>query len=92
MAKEVVWTLKRYNLLCEQGMLNEEDRGKLKMHIMRESNLAIAHAYHCDESKINDDINRYKMIYDAVQLEFPEVLEKRDPDIYRKKRKDLNHK
>lgn len=89
MAREVVWTKARYELLCEQGMLNEEDRGKLKMHIMRESNLAIAVAYHCDESKINDDINRYKMIYDAVQKEFPDILDKRDPDIYRKKRKNL---
>lgn len=91
MAREVVWTLSRYALVCEQGMMNDEDRGKLKMHILGATNQAIATAYCCDVSKINEDINRYKMIYDAVQREFPDALEKRDPNVFRRKRKELNN-
>lgn len=92
MAKEVIWTRSRYELICEQGMLNDTDRNTLKMHIMGSSNLEIAVAEHCDISKINEDINRFKMIYDVLQKEFPDILDPRDKDVYRKRRKEFNRK
>lgn len=88
MANEVVWTLSKYELICEQGMLNDDDRRKLKMHIQDASNQEIATEYHCDVSRINEDINRYKVIYDELQKEFPSILDPRSKDIYRKRRKE----
>lgn len=86
MAREVVWTLARYNLVCEQGMLNQDDREKLKMHIMRHSNLEIAMHFNCDISVIDADMKRYKLIYDAVQKQFPDILDPRNNGIYRRKK------
>lgn len=91
MAREVIWTRSRYELICDQGMLNDADRKTLEMHIMGSSNLEIAVTQHCDISKINEDINRFKQIYDALQREFPDKLETRDKDIYRKKRKKIHN-
>lgn len=84
MAREVVWTLSRYELICEQGMLNETDKAILKMHIMGASNTEIAVKYNKDISAVCADIKRFKVIYDAVQKEFPDLLEKRDQSVYRK--------
>ena len=86
MAREVVWTLSRYELICEQGMLNETDRAILKMHIMGASNLQIAVEYNKDVSAVCADIKRFKVIYDAVQKEFPDLLEPRNQSVYRKKK------
>lgn len=86
MAREVVWTLSRYELVCEQGMLNAADRELLKMHIMGASNLEIAVKANKDISAVCADIKRYKMIYDAVQREFPDKLEVRNKSVYRKKK------
>lgn len=86
MAREVVWTLQRYTLVCEQGMLNPEDCDKLRMHIMRCSNLEIAMKYSVDISVIDSDMKRYKLIYDAVQKQFPDILDPRNKGVYRKKK------
>ena len=86
MAREVVWTLTRYQLVCEQGMLNDDDCKKLKMHIMRHSNLEIAMEFRCDISVIDADMRRYKLVYDAVQKQFPDQLDPRSKSVYRKKK------
>lgn len=86
MSREVVWTRRKYDLLCEQGMLSDDDRDKLERHIKLETNQQIATRYNVDVSVINADIKRYKTIYDAVQKEFPDVLERRNMSVYRKKK------
>lgn len=77
MSREVIWTRKRYELLCEQGMLSERDCRMLEMHIKRCSNLEIAVAMNLDISRVNAAIKRFKRTYDAVQREFPEELDPR---------------
>lgn len=86
MAREVKWTRRKYELVCEQGMLSEDDCQILEEHIKRYTNQAIATKHNVEISVINDTIARLKQVYDEVQKEFPEILEKRDKSVYNRKK------
>lgn len=72
--------------MCEQGMLSDEDAAILEEHIKRHSNLDIAVRHNVDISVINATIKRLKMVYDAVQRDFPDLLDPRDKSVYQKKK------
>lgn len=85
MSREVIWTRSRYELLCNEGMLGNEDRIILEMHIKRATNQEIATALNCDVGTIVETISRLKLVYDEVQKLYPDRLDKRCKDVYRKK-------
>lgn len=88
MSYEVVWTRSKFELLCREGMLSDEDCLILEMHIKRKSHLEIAIALnYTDVDPINDAINRLKIVYDEVQKEFPDLLEPRSKSVYAKRSK-----
>ena len=85
MSREVIWTRRRFELLCVEGMLCDEDRIILEMHIKRASNQEIATARCCDVGTVAETISRLKLVYDEVQKQFPDQLDKRSKDVFRKK-------
>lgn len=88
MSYEVVWTRRKFELMCTEGMLSDEDKIILDMHIRRKSHQEIAMALnYTDVDPINDAINRFKIIYDELQKQFPEILDPRVKSIYAKRSK-----
>lgn len=88
MSYEVVWTRKKYELMCTEGMLSEEDQKILDMHIRRRSHLEIAIALnYTDVDPINEAINRLKIVYDELQKEYPDILEPRVKSVYARRSK-----
>lgn len=88
MSYEVVWTRKKFDLMCSEGMLSEEDQKILDMHIRRRSHLEIALALnYADVDPINEAINRLKIVYDELQKEFPDILEPRTKSVYARRSK-----
>lgn len=88
MSYEVVWTRRKYELMCTEGMLSDEDQKILDMHIRRKSHQEIAIALnYSDVDPINDAINRMKIIYDELAREYPDVLAPRCKSVYNKRSK-----
>lgn len=88
MSYEVVWTRRKYDLMCNEGMLSEEDAKILDLHIRRKSLQEIALELHyTDVDPINDAINRLKIIYDELQKEYPDILSPRMKSVYSKRSK-----
>lgn len=50
------------------------------------TNLQISRLHNVNEGVIIETIDRLKQVYDEVQREFPDLLDKRDKDVYRKKK------
>lgn len=88
MSYEVVWTRRKYDLMCVEGMLSDEDAKILELHIRRKSLLEIAtELNYSDVDPINDAINRLKIIYDELQKEYPDILSPRSKSVYSKRSK-----
>ena len=83
MSNEVVWTRRKYELMCREGMLSEDDCKILDMHIRRRSHQEIATALNYPNiDPIDDAINRLKIVYDELVKEFPEELDPRRRSVY----------
>lgn len=92
MSREVIWTKKRFELVCEEGMLGCWERTILEEHIrgdMSRQQLAMKH--NCDISVIDTTIKRLKDVYDAVQKDYPDALEPRCKDVYRRRKRKKPH-
>lgn len=85
-SREVKWTRSKYELVCYHGMLSEEDCQILEEHIKQMTNLQISRLHNVNEGVIIETIGRLKQVYDEVQREFPDLLDKREKDVYHKKK------
>lgn len=78
MAKEVVWTKKRYDEFISQACLSDFQAKVMEKHVLKNMTIAgIASELHAGESTVSKAIKECKIAYDAVQ-QFSDILPVRE--------------